>query len=214
MDGNRRWAKARGLLPWEGHAAGRIKLKEVAQWFQKAGTKTLICYAFSTENWNRSPEEIDAIQKLIISALVEEAPELKKNNIKLRIIGERKKFSPETQAHITEAEHIADAGEFTLVIALSYGGRSEIIHAVNELLVKDFEVITEENLQRALWTHSLPDPDLIIRTGGQQRLSNFLLWQSAYSELWFTDTLWPDFSQEDFDRALTFYDTTKRNFGT
>lgn len=214
MDGNRRWAEAKGLLPWEGHKAGRVKLKEVLAWTQEAGVRVLICYAFSTENWARSPDELNAIQKLVVEALKEEAPELKKADTRLCVIGERRKFSQEIQGAIDEAEKIATAGSHTLVVALSYGGRAEITHAVNELMAKDLEVVTETDISNSLWTKDFPEPELIIRTGGQRRLSNFLLWQSAYSELWFTDVLWPDFSKEDFQKALEFYDTTRRNFGS
>lgn len=211
MDGNRRWAKGRGRPTHEGHAAGKDKLKEVAEWARDVGVQHLICYTFSTENWNRSEDEVSAIENLLIQALRNEVTELAQNNVRLRFIGERERFSRETQDLMNQAEELTRANTLTLGLALSYGGRSELAYAAERARAEG--PITEASLSKHLWTADIPDPDLIIRTGGQQRLSNFLLWQAAYSELWFTDTLWPDFSHEEFQTALDEYAARKRNFG-
>jgi undecaprenyl diphosphate synthase len=211
MDGNRRWAKKHELPTYKGHMAGKDTLKHVIEWASEAGVQHLICYAFSTENWTRPKEEVVAIEQLLIEGLKHEVEELAEKGIKLRFIGERGRFSEETQTLMTHAEEVTSEGRHTLGVALSYGGRAEIVQAAQ--CAAQSGVVSEESLAQSLWTTGIPDPELIIRTGGQERLSNFLLWQSAYSELWFTDTLWPDFSKEEFLKALVDFEGRKRNFG-
>lgn len=211
MDGNRRFAKARGLEPWEGHAAGKAKLKEALSWGKNKGLTHLICYAFSTENWNRPKEEVDAIEALLIEGLTTEIDELIEKGVRLQFVGDRSRYSKEVISLMEQAEAKTHDGQLTLAIALSYGGRAEIVAAANAAAKEG--VITETSLSTHLWTAGIPEPELIIRTGGQRRLSNFLLWQSAYSELFFIDALWPEFTEEDFTAALTFYADIKRNFG-
>ncbi len=211
MDGNRRWAKKRELPTYKGHAAGKDTLKKVIEWSSTYGVQHIVCYAFSTENWTRPQEEVTAIEQLLVEGLKHEVTELAEKGIKLLFIGERERFSTETQELMRHAEEVTQTGTHTLGIALSYGGRAELAQAAQRASVKGD--ITEESIAKELWTYPIPDPELIIRTGGQQRLSNFLLWQSAYSELWFTDTLWPDFSKDEFLQALGDFAVRKRNFG-
>jgi undecaprenyl diphosphate synthase len=215
MDGNRRWAKAQGLPTLEGHARGYGLLKELIEVVYKAHIPHMVCYAFSTENWNRTEEEVGYLMKLLHRALTELPVVLKEKGkrINVRIIGERARLSPEMQKAVvdTEAQN-TDAPELTVWIALSYGGRAEIVHAVNQALHIGAPV-TEETFATLLWTEGMPDPDLIIRTSGEHRISNFLLWQSAYSELFFVDTLWPDFGETDFQSILEQYATRQRRKG-
>jgi undecaprenyl diphosphate synthase len=211
MDGNRRWAKEHGVPTYQGHAAGKQKLREVLHWARDAGVAHIICYAFSTENWNRPVEEVRAIEELLIEGLKHEVDELAAEGVRIQFIGERVRFSEETQALMQHAEQVTHSNARTLGVALSYGGRAELAQAAESARAKG--VITEESLANHLWTAGIPDPDLILRTGGQQRLSNFLLWQAAYSELWFTDTFWPAFTHNEFLKALDDYAVRKRNFG-
>ena len=213
MDGNRRWAKSKGLMALAGHRAGAEKLKDVVEWSKAAGIKFLTVYAFSTENWNRSLEEVSGIMNLLEEYLDREFGELSKTT-RLRFIGERERFSDVIREKVEHLEKVSkDQESFTLSIALSYGGRAEILEAVNKLIEEDREVVTESELSEKLWTAGTPDPDLIIRTGGEKRLSNFLLWQSVYSELFFTPTLWPDFSREEFDAIIAEYAKRERRNG-
>jgi len=213
MDGNRRWAKSKGLMALAGHRAGAEKLKDVVEWSKAAGIKFLTVYAFSTENWNRSLEEVSGIMNLLEEYLDREFGELSKTT-RLRFIGERERFSDVIREKVEHLEKVSkDQESFTLSIALSYGGRAEILEAVNKLIEEDREVVTESELSEKLWTAGTPDPDLIIRTGGEKRLSNFLLWQSVYSELFFTPTLWPDFSREEFDAIVAEYAKRERRNG-
>jgi undecaprenyl diphosphate synthase len=211
MDGNRRFAKAQGMMPWEGHALGKEKLVEVLRWAKDVGIEHLICYAFSTENWSRPEEEIKAIRSILITALTGDLRQFIDEGVALRFVGERERFDAKLRALMDEAEEKTKEGAQTLSIALSYGGRAEIVAAASK--AAQGGEITEATLANNLWTAGIPDPELIIRTGGQRRLSNFLLWQSAYTELYFTDVFWPAFSRNDFDAALNFYQSTKRNFG-
>jgi undecaprenyl diphosphate synthase len=214
MDGNRRWAKAAGVSSLEGHKAGLAKAKEIAQVAFNAGVTTLYYYAFSTENWKRAPEEVSYLLSLFESAITSEFDEFGKENIQVRFIGDLSRMPSKLASMARDLEEkTASNTRGTLVIALSYGGRSEIVHAVNKLIQEGREVVSEEELGRALWTGNLPNPELIIRTSGEERLSNFLTWQSVYSELIFTETLWPAYTKEEFEGHLAEYRERKRNFG-
>ena len=215
MDGNRRWAKAKGAASLEGHAAGYENAKAIIRHAFARGVGTIIVYAFSTENWNRSAGEVNYLMQLFARALESEFAALAQEGVRIRFIGDLAKLSPELRAAAEklEAESAANAPGKTLAIALSYGGRAEITAAVNALMNAGKTAVTEANIAGALWTAGLPDPDLIIRTSGEERLSNFLPWQSTYSELFFTPTLWPDFSPEEFDRILAEYAERERRHG-
>lgn len=212
MDGNRRWAKDRSLETVEGHIAGRDTLMNLVEWAGHAGVTTLIVYTFSTENWKRSEEEVAALLELFRRSAKEQAKELEAKDIRVRFVGDLSHFPDDIQKSMQEIEQKTEANtKGTVAFAVSYGGRSELVHAFEQL--KGRESVSEENIGQALWTHDLPDPDMIIRTGGQKRLSNFLPWQSVYSELFFTDTLWPDFGEEEFGAMLEEFAGRKRNFG-
>ncbi len=211
MDGNRRWAKARGLPSVAGHSAGFENLKEVVRWAQEAGVKELTVYAFSTENWNRSEEEVAYLMQLLEEALVAGLADIEAENVRIRFIGERDRLSESLRQKMDAVEaRTAMHDDGTLVIALSYGGRAEILDAVRRLAGKE---VTEAALKDAMWSRGLLDPDLIIRTGGDLRLSNFLTWGSVYSELFFTHTLWPDFTKDEFLSMLQSYLARERRMG-
>ncbi len=213
MDGNRRWASARGLSTLEGHKAGFKKLKEVAGWAKDSGIEVIIFYAFSTENWKRTPNEVSYLIGMFESALQNELDELKGRNVRVKFIGDRSRFSQNIQTLMVKMEsETKHATSGTLVIAVSYGGRAEIVTAANALRNSDAP-ITEESFQKHLATSDIPDPDVVLRTGGEQRLSNFLPWQITYSELFFSNTLWPDYSKAEFDQLLADFETRRRNFG-
>ena len=216
MDGNRRWAKAHGLTSFDGHSGGYVALKKIITAVHSARIPHMVCYAFSTENWKRTEEEVGYLMNLMHQALNELGEKMRKDprKINLRVIGERERLSESLQAEITniELQNHPDP-EFTLWVALSYGGRSEIVHAVNRA-VKEGKEVSEESFDSLLWTSGMPDPDLIIRTSGEERLSNFLLWQSAYSELFFTKTMWPEFGETEFQGILEDYAKRKRRRGT
>lgn len=214
LDGNRRWAAEQGLPSLEGHRQGGEKVKEIVVWAHDAGIKEIIVYAFSTENWNRSAEEVSYLLKLFettVDALAEQVVQAKGV---IRFIGQRERFPQALQDKMNTAETKTAGGtEGTLAIALSYGGRAEILSAVNSVLAKGFETVDEEQLRDAMWSRGLRDPDLIVRTGGEKRLSNFLTWQSVYSELFFTDTKLPAFTKEEFDSILEEYASRERRHG-
>ncbi|MBU2103519.1 di-trans,poly-cis-decaprenylcistransferase [Patescibacteria group bacterium] len=214
MDGNRRWARAQGLPTFEGHAKGILKILDVVNWAQSRGVEQVTIYAFSTENWNRSAEEVSYLMKLFEKFFAEHLAELSEKDVRVRFIGDRTLAAPRTQEILRETERRTAAGiNGTLVVAFSYGGRPEILAAVNTLLKMGKQKVTEEEFEAALWTAGLLDPDLIIRTGGEQRLSNFLPWQSAYSELFFTETMWPDFSEEEIEKIFQEYAARERRHG-
>lgn len=215
MDGNRRWAKEKGLPTLGGHKAGYKKLKEVISWAQEAAVKNLIFYTFSTENWNRAKKEVDYLMDIFKTALSKELDEIKKKNVRIRFVGQRERFTDKLRLLMDNAEkETAHNTGYTVVFALSYGGRAEIIDAVNKIVNKKIdEPVTEESFQQYLWTVGIPDPDIIIRTGGERRLSNFLPWQSVYSELFFTDTYWPDFNKEEFNTILKQFSERERRRG-
>lgn len=215
MDGNRRWAKGQGLPTLEGHARGYTQLKKIADSVYTARIPHMVCYAFSTENWKRTEEEVGYLMRLLEKA-VQELPDILKKEgkkVHIRVIGERTHLPESLACAISEVEE-KNVGipELTVWIALSYGGRAEIVDAVNRALEIGVPV-TEESFGDLLWTKGMPDPDLIIRTSGEERLSNFLSWQSAYSELFFVDTMWPDFGESEFQSILEEYGKRQRRRG-
>lgn len=214
MDGNRRWAREHGLPTLEGHMRGYQQAKEVASWCREAGVKYLTLYAFSNENWNRSKEEVAYLIELFKSIFMNEADDFKKENGAVRFIGDLARFGPEfeTQAKKLEDENPASPS-LTVVIALSYGGRQEIVRAANQLLREKKENVSEEEFAAHLYTSGIPDPDLIIRTSGEKRLSGFLPWQSTYSELFFVEKNWPDFEKADFESVLAEFAARERRHG-
>ncbi|MAF59822.1 MAG: polyprenyl diphosphate synthase [Candidatus Pacebacteria bacterium] len=213
MDGNRRWARERGLPTFEGHRRGANKLKEVIGWNKDSGIPHLIVYALSTENRNRSKEEVSYLMDLFRTFIKNELKEIKKEKIRILFPGERSMFPEDLQELMNRTEEETGKNEkYTLSTALSYGGRAEIVNVANKLVKKGKEV-TENDIQNELWTKEIPDPDIIIRTGGEHRLSGFLTWQSVYSELFFVDTYWPAFSREEFDSILEEYKERERRHG-
>ena len=214
MDGNRRWAKARSLPSLAGHEAGFEKVKEVIEWGIAAKVSNIILYAFSTENWKRSEEEVSYLMALIERGFRERMGDIVKLGVRVRVIGERERFSKNLQQIIREVEEKSAANTvLTVTLGLSYGGQRDIVQAANALLAGGVHEVSEDSIRGALWASDVPDPDLIIRPGGEKRLSNFLLWQSAYAELFFTDTLWPDFTKEEFSRILDEYRARERRRG-
>lgn len=213
LDGNRRWAKAKGLPKLEGHRAGKETVKKMVRFVRDCGIKNLVVYAFSTENWNRNKDEVSYLMDLFREAIQKEMSELGKENVRIRFVGQRERFSEDLQKSMDEIEKSTAKNEaVTLWVCLSYGGRAEIVAAANAAASKS-DIITEDILSKNIWTAEMPDPDIIIRTGGEKRLSGFLTWQSVYSELFFTDTLCPDFDKEEFETILAEYRSRKRNFG-
>ncbi len=221
MDGNGRWAKKRGLTRIVGHRKGIESVRDVVRTSRELGIKWLTLYAFSEENWIRPKYEINALMKLLTRYLKGELKEMLDNGIRLLSIGQTEKLPPEVQGTLWRTiEKTAHNKEMTLILALSYGGRQEIVWAVKNML-KDIEKgilnvkqITEERLSNYLYTSNIPDPDLIIRTSGEYRISNFLLWQIAYTEIFTTPTLWPDFHRERYLEALLDYQKRERRFGS
>ena len=224
MDGNRRWAKARDFPPWEGHRAGLEPLKKINNDFfrlrETYGLEYVIVYAFSTENWGRDPAEVQYLMSLFAVGFQEIVKSVNAGadparSVKIRMFGQRDRFSPEIQKTMHKSEEqTAKNTAGTMAFALSYGGRSEILEAAKALRTKEGEM-SEEDFSKALWTgqEEIPDPDIIIRTGGEQRLSNFLPWQSIYSELFFTDTLWPDFSVSELEAVFKEFQGRSRRHG-
>jgi undecaprenyl diphosphate synthase len=216
MDGNGRWAQIRGLPRIEGHRVGAERAKEIIESSSDLGIKCLTLYTFSTENWQRPPSEVSTLMKLLELYLKKEVAGLIKKDIVFRAIGELWRLPENIQALIRETEEkTASNGGMTLVTALSYSGRNEIIRAVKKVMDSGCRPgeLTEKLFNGYLDTGGLPAPDLIIRTSGERRLSNFLLWQSAYAELYFTDTLWPDFDSDEFMLALQDFQNRERRFG-
>lgn len=214
MDGNRRWAKEKGLPTLDGHRRGYEKTRDVLAWTSEAGVKFLVLYAFSTENWKRTEEEVGYLMDLFKRLLTHEVERIEKEGYRIRCIGQRERFSPELQKLMDEAERrTAQNKGTTLVLALSYGGRAEILSGVHRAVCEGKTDITEENFSSLLWSKDVPNPDMIIRPGGEKRLSGFLTWGSVYSELFFTDTKWPDFSFEEFRAMLTEFGERERRRG-
>jgi len=215
MDGNRRWARNNGLLAVEGHRRGYETLKKCLGWAREAGVTRVIVYAFSTENWRRSEKEVSYLLELMRTVLQNGLQDLQAQGMRILFIGEKSKFPEDIRSSMEAIE--AESGNNTagmLGIALSYGGRAEIVSAIKKIMPAAIAALDEIAFSNYLWTRDFPDVDLIIRTGGAKRLSNFLLWQAAYAELYFTDVLWPDFGKEEFNKALEFFAEAKRNFGT
>ena len=213
LDGNRRWAKERGLSSFEGHKRGLEVVKNVIKWCKEKGIKILTLFVFSTENWKRTKTEVNFLMKLAKFAINDNLKELHKAGVKIRVIGQREKLPIFLKKAILKAEELTKNNEgMVLNFALSYGGRAEIIEAIKNIIEKKIAVekINEDVVKENLWTS---DVDLIIRTGKEQRLSNFLLWQAAYSELYFSPKYWPDFTKEDLDKALTDYSNRQRRLG-
>lgn len=217
MDGNGRWAEMRGLPRIEGHKRGADRTKEVITAAREVGVRTLTLYAFSVENWQRPDDEVSTLMKLLEFYLKREFNELIRRGVVFRTIGEVWRLPANVQALLKEVEERSFHNKgMTLVLALSYSGRNEIIRAVKKIIAAEAkpEDVSEEYFDSLLDTAGMPSPDLIIRTSGEKRISNFLLWQAAYSEFYFTDTLWPDFTREEFFDALHNYQLRERRFGT
>lgn len=216
MDGNRRWARARGLPELEGHPAGVEAIRGILRHARRRGIHVLTLYAFSRENWARSDAEVVALFGLLEAAIRSETAELRAQGVRVRMIGRLDELPPETRASIDDALDATSGGtEMLLNIAFNYAGRTELVDAVRRIVASGIppEAIDESTVAAALYTAGTPDPDLVIRTGGEQRLSNFLIWQAAYAELVTTETLWPDFGPEALDAALVEYATRQRRFG-
>lgn len=219
MDGNGRWAKKRGLPRSAGHSAGATTFKNIARYCNEIGIRYLTVYAFSTENWKRSKEEVDGIMNLLREYLIDSA-NFKDENIRLTFIGDLSRLEPDILDLIDNAEKDSqDATGLQVNIALNYGGRDEIVHAVRRIAEDvskgqmDIADINEQTVSDNLYTAGMPDPDLVIRPSGEYRLSNYLVWQTAYAEFWFTDVLWPDFSKNDLDEAIVSFSKRDRRFG-
>jgi undecaprenyl diphosphate synthase len=220
MDGNGRWAKSKGLLRSIGHQNGAKAVKEVVETCAKINVKYLTLYAFSTENWNRPKLEVELLMKLLISSLKKEVKTLQKNDIKLSTIGNLNSLPTKVAKELKDIiEKTKDNNRLTLTLALSYGSREELIKTIIEISLKvKKNLISPENINKSvinnhLYNHYLPDVDLLIRTSGEQRISNFLLWEIAYAELFFSDTLWPDFNKENLFEAILNYQNRERRFG-
>ena len=214
LDGNRRWARSKGLPTFEGHRVGYKKCKELFTWTKNAGIKNLIVYGLSTENLKRSEEEVGHLLNLFRTVLKEELEGIMEEGVRIISAGDTAKFPQDIQNMLHNIQKRSENNTpLTFVIGAPYGGRAEIIQAVNKLLMEGRKEITEEEFNKYLWTATVPDPDLIIRTGGEKRLSNFLPWQSTYSELFFTDTYWPEFSEEEFLSILAEFTQRDRRRG-
>lgn len=214
MDGNRRWARAHGKPSLEGHNEGYKKLQEIVGWARDKGIKHVVAYAFSTENWQRSEEEVGHLMNLFRSVLANETQKMIDERVSVRFLGDRSRLPEDIQKGMEKIESATvENSDITLYLAISYGGRIEILSAVNTLLSEKATAVTEDDFSKKLWSHPMPDPDLIIRTGGERRLSNFLPWQTVYSELFFVDTWWPDFSKEEFERILDEFHSRERRMG-
>ncbi len=213
MDGNGRWATARGKKRSFGHKVGSENVERIAEHAFNSGVKTLSLFAFSSENWSRPKEEVDELMRLLNVYLKKFIGKIKKNDVRIRVMGDFSVLSDSVKNSIKKATEATKDNTFgTINIALNYGGRQEIVKAVKEI-VEDGEDVSVESISQHLYTADLGEPDLIIRTGGELRISNFMLFQSAYSELYFTDVLWPDFNEEEFDKALLSFSKRKRRFG-
>ena len=217
MDGNNRWASERNLPGVAGHQKGVERAREAVEFAVKKGISTLTIFAFSSENWGRSNDEVNLLMKLLNTALKEQVPNLIKNSVQLNFIGDLSQFDNELLNQMKKSEELTACDDkekqLDLVVAASYGGRWDIINAVNRLNDSNQESISEDDLTSLLSTAKFNDPDLCIRTGKEQRISNFLLWQLAYTELYFPDLLWPDFNDDEFEKALIEYSTRTRRFG-
>ena len=220
MDGNGRWAKALGKERYEGHIEGVDSVRESIKAARRHGVKFLTLYAFSTENWGRPIEEVNALMELFCKSVIAETPELVAQGVKVVMIGRRDRFSERVCTHLEQIESDTAAGDkLTLVLAFDYSSREELTTAVKGIAQRvaagelNVEDIDEQTIAQSLYTAAIPDPDFIIRTSGECRLSNFLLWQSSYAEMYFPEVMWPDFKQSEFDKALEVYATRERRYG-
>lgn len=220
MDGNGRWAERKGLPRIEGHYRGAQTAEAMVEFAAKKGIRYLSLFAFSKENWFRSPEEVNGLFRLLEQYLAKGKTKLVKNGIRFRLIGEKEELPENLVRQVEEVEEVSRRGErMQLNLFVNYTGRAEILSAIKKIAVQVLqgsvkpEEIDAEIFQKNLWTSDIPEPDLVIRTAEEYRLSNFMLWQVAYSEFWFTPVLWPDFTEEDFQRALDDYARRERRFG-
>ena len=220
MDGNGRWAKQRGKERYEGHIAGVESVRAVVRAAVRNGVKWLTLYAFSTENWGRPAAEVEAIMELFCKTVMGEAEELCRQGVRVKIMGERSRFSTKVLGMIDHIEQVtASAERLTLVLAFNYSSRREMVLGVREIAERvargelSVDNIDEQTISQSLMTASMPDPDMIIRASGECRLSNFLLWQASYAEFYFPEVLWPDFTEEEFDRAMDVYARRDRRYG-
>lgn len=215
MDGNRRWAKQNKFSFFMGHRSGARNIEPLVDFAIEKGITHLTFWAFSTENWKRSQEELDSLMDVFRESLSDPMiVRLQENNVKINIIGDLKKFPEDIQKQVaTIIQNTKNNKRMTVNIALNYGGRDEIITAINNLLKENMQHITEEEFDNYLLTKGQPDPDMIIRTGGEIRLSGYLPWQSIYSELYFTDVLWPNFDTKEFEKAILEFENRQRRFG-
>lgn len=213
MDGNGRWAKRRGLPRTAGHSAGAENFRTIATYCKDIGIQYLTVYAFSTENWKRPPEEVNAIMGLLDKYLHEAIERMERDRVKMKFFGDVSVLSPKLRALIARTSEISSHYEGCQVnICINYGGRDEILRAAKKL-AETGGVFTEENLSNEMYSSGIPDPDMIIRPGGEMRVSNFLLWQAAYSEFYFTDTLWPDFGKAELNKTIASFQNRDRRFG-
>lgn len=216
MDGNGRWARQRGLPRLAGHRAGTENLREVLRASVEFGVKILTIYAFSTENWGRPPDEVSGLLNILRDVIDRELEELNEEGVQLRHIGDPSKLPADLQDKVQQAiDMTKDNDTLILNLAFNYGGRAEIIHAIQQIVEENYkpEEITEELVSRHMYTGSLPDPDLVVRTSGELRLSNFLIWQSAYAEYYFAPVFWPDFGREELHKALQHFADRDRRYG-
>ena len=220
MDGNGRWAKKRGMPRTFGHKKGAENVVKITRAMKESGVKYLTLYAFSTENWQRSKDEVDALMQLLNEYLDKELKEIMDNNVRIVFIGERYMLSDSIQAKMAFLEKESEKNtDLTLCIALSYGSRQEILSAVKKIAAKvkegsmDISQITQDVFSEELYTKEIPDPDVLIRTSGEQRISNYLLWQSAYTEFLFLEKYWPDFTEQDLLEAIKVFERRNRKFG-
>jgi len=215
-DGNRRWAKQKGLASLNGHLQGYNNLLDFSEWCKNRGVKALTAFGFSTENWNRTKEEVDYLMNLLEKCLVDNIEKYNKNGVKVRVIGQKERLPESLQKAIEETEkETEDNSSLFLNLAISYGGKWDILQATKRIIQDKIPLdkIDEKLFESYLSTAGLPTPDLIIRAGGEMRMSNFILWQGAYSELYFCPKFWPDFTEKDLDDALTEFDRRQRRFG-
>jgi len=214
MDGNGRWAKERGLKRTDGHRHGAVTIEKIVRLCHDKGVRYLTLYAFSEENWSRPNEEVDSLMELLRHFVASKREELLEKKIRFLTIGDIDRLKPDVCSELNETKEITKKGDkMTLIVALSYGSRQEICRAVNNLIGKGVKEVTPETLEAELYTKGIPDPDLLIRTSGEYRISNFLLWQLAYTEFYFTETHWPDFDEAALDRAIASFSRRERRFG-
>ena len=213
MDGNGRWAQKRGMPRSYGHSVGAETFRRVAEYCRKIGIRYMTVYAFSTENWKRPPEEVQTIMNILENYINKCVEKTEKENIHVCFIGNLSVFSQDLREKMKRIDFETSHNPFCLNIAINYGGREELVHACSALIRSGKNDITEADISQNLYTANCPDPDLIVRTGGDTRISNFLLWQSAYAEYYFTDVLWPDYSERDVDAAVDAFYSRRRRFG-